>query len=473
MARMQGHRRHCHKCHHPTLHSHRFAAHVSFSSLTLFAHSLASPTLSHSLRLHPVDHRYAGAGKSFWIRSQATLRRQQLLKVPIHGEIPLSELIRRLKDGLDATFSDEVHRTDSGKASDRAVTLLTHGDMGLDAPVGAAALPHRDALDPPPPLYDEVMARLKERQTRRKPFREQRDASAPYGTPRGLFEGDSGGARPAVVHRVEEDIVDDDDDDDEIRQAKAMSLAMLSEEEQLFAAIEASAAAAAAAPSSARHSTVNANATPVSMLSEEEQMMAAIAASLAETSVHVAPAAVGGTDELFDADDGSLVSSFFRFLVSSARSAMSYFHCSSTRFFLSIFSLLSYQYNPLAHTRVTSHLPTPLSLSHAHSHPHSYPHSLSHSNSPQAQLAQEGWKKVNWDGRPLFVNSLWHEVTWKDPRTSRASDDLIPLDASASGGDRLRGETRSEQPTPVVPLMLRPTPVGFASTLPLSAAHVI
>jgi len=192
--------------------------------------------------------------------------------------------------------------------------LLTHGDMGLDAPVGAAALPHRDALDPPPPLYDEVMARLKERQTRRKPFREQRDASAPYGTPRGLFEGDSGGARPAVVHRVEEDIVDDDDDDDEIRQAKAMSLAMLSEEEQLFAAIEASAAAAAAAaaaPSLARNSTVNTNATPVSMLSEEEQMMAAIAASLAETSVHVAPAAVGGTDELFDADDGSLVSSFF------------------------------------------------------------------------------------------------------------------------------------------------------------------
>jgi hypothetical protein len=216
-----------------------------------------------------VDHRYAGAGKSFWIRSQATLRRQQLLKVPIHGEIPLSELIRRLKDGLDATFSDEVHRTDSGKASDRAVTLLTHGDMGLGAPVGAAALRH-----PPPPLYDEVMERLKQRQTRRKPFRERQDASAPYGTPRGLFEGGGGGARPAVVHRVEEDIVDDDDDDedDEIRQAKAMSLAMLS---------------------------------------EEEQMMAAIAASLAETSVHVAPAAVGGTDELFDADDGSMVSSFF------------------------------------------------------------------------------------------------------------------------------------------------------------------
>jgi hypothetical protein len=93
----------------------------------------------------------------------------------------------------------------------------------------------------------------------------------------------------------------------------------------------------------------------------------------------------------------------------------------------------------------------------------------------QAQLAQEGWKKVNWDGRALFVNSLWHEVTWKDPRTSRASDDLIPLDASASGGDGLRGETRSEQPTPVVPSMLRPTPVGFASPsiLPLFAAHVI
>jgi hypothetical protein len=253
-----------------------------------------------------VDHRYAGAGKSFWIRSQATLRRQQLLKVPIHGEIPLSELIRRLKDGLDATFSDEVHRTDSGKASDRAVTLLTHGDMGLGAPVGAAALRH-----PPPPLYDEVMERLKQRQTRRKPFRERQDASAPYGTPRGLFEGGGGGARPAVVHRVEEDIVDDDDEDDEIRQAKAMSLAMLSEEEQLFAAIEASAAAAAAPPSSARNSTVNTNAMPVSMLSEEEQMMAAIAASLAETSVHVAPAAVGGTDELFDADDGSMVSSFF------------------------------------------------------------------------------------------------------------------------------------------------------------------
>jgi len=91
---------------------------LPLADLQRFLAPLASSSGS---RITVVSSPYAGAGKTFWARTEATARRHQIVKVPIHSETCTSELVNRLQSGFDAAQSSkDVFRTASGQASEAA-----------------------------------------------------------------------------------------------------------------------------------------------------------------------------------------------------------------------------------------------------------------------------------------------------------------------------------------------------------------
>jgi len=68
---------------------------------------------------------YAGTGKSFWMRSEATKRSHHVVRVPIHAETPSADIIAQLRRGFDDVMSGAITQTHGGRASMRAFQMMS------------------------------------------------------------------------------------------------------------------------------------------------------------------------------------------------------------------------------------------------------------------------------------------------------------------------------------------------------------